>query len=235
MHNKSKKTVRHLAPALGLALAAMATTAQALTVTFDDATGGQTSFNYDADNDGINDAVFTSLTGDPFSITGPGPNQLYIQEPGLENSSTTGAEFRVDFPNGATTSAGVSFALSVGCSSVGSVDPSLTASLQLFDAGDTLLGQSSAEAVCTETSPGNPSGFVEAQIDVPFTGTAAYALFDINDAVDTAFIADNFTGTFGSVEQGISARPVPTLPAPLLLLAGTLLTLSAWRGLGKRR
>ena len=211
---------------LTLVLLGFAHASNAVTVTFDGATDGVTTFGFDADGDTVDDAVFSSLTGQPFSVTGPGPNQLFIQEPGLVAGIVADPEFRVDFPNGAATSAGYSFALSVFCFSAGPVDPSLFGSIEVFDAADNSLGFASAEPVCTVTpDPSGYSSFVEAEVSVTFSGLASYAIIDFGPVSAGEFIVDNFNyeGRFGSTE------PVPSMPISLLLLTMLMLGGLAYR------
>lgn len=213
---------------LTLVLLGFAHASNAVTVTFDGATDGVTTFGFDANGDTVDDAVFSSLTGQPFSVSGPGPNQLFIQEPGLVSwiVADPDPEFRVDFPNGAATSAGYSFALSVPCDSAGPVDPSLFGSIEVFDAADNSLGFASAEPVCTVTpDPSGYSSFVEAEVSVTFSGLASYAIIDFGPVSADAFIVDNFNyeGRFGSTE------PVPSMPISLLLLTMLMLGGLAYR------
>jgi len=213
---------------LTLVLLGFAHASNAVTVTFDGATDGVTTFGFDADGDTVDDAVFSSLTGQPFTVSGPGPNQLFIQEPGLVAFivADPDPEVRVEFPNGAATSAGYSFALSVPCDSAGPVDPSLFGSIEVFDAADNSLGFASAEPVCTVTpDPSGYSSFVEAEVSVTFSGLASYAIIDFGPVSADAFIVDNFNyeGRFGSTE------PVPSMPISLLLLTMLMLGGLAYR------
>ena len=225
---------------VGVASALMTQLAGAATVTFDDFSGGQPSFTYDADEDGVVDATWTAINGQNLDPVGPGPNQLYIQEPGLEGLvDGTDAEIRVDFSFGAVNSIGYSFALQYGCNGIGSVDAGLVGSISVYDSADTLLSTATAEATCTDTSglgdvgPGY-STFVEAEVSTAFNGTASYALIDfpqsVWDATATNFIIDNFEGTYGSVER---TPPVPTLPPAAFWILGGLAGLLGLRRLRK--
>jgi len=86
----------------------------AVTLTFDEAISGEVIFEFDADSDAMPDAVFTTTDPGGFNTVGPGPNQLYIDEPGLEGTTTLPEDLRVDFPNGAVDSLGFGFAVSGG-------------------------------------------------------------------------------------------------------------------------
>ena len=228
---------------VGVASALMTQLAGAATVTFDDFPGGQPSFTYDADGDGVVDVTWTAINGQNLEQTGPGQNQLYIQEPGLEGVvDPTDAEIRVDFTFGAVNSIGYSFALLYFCDGIGSVDAGLVGSISVYDSADTLLGTATAEATCTDTSVlglpygGGYSTFVEAEVSTAFNGTASYALIDfpqsVLDATATNFIIDNFEGTYGSGERAPLVS-VPTLPPAAFWILGGLAGLLGLRRLRK--
>lgn len=210
--------------------------ASAVTLTFDEVISGETSFSFDADGDLLPDAVFTTTDPSGFNTTGPGPNQLYIEEPGLEGTTSIVPDLKVDFPNGAVNSLGFGFAVSAGAES-----PNLTVTFQIFDSGDNLLATTTDLAVFTEPTPPTPSGFPEALVSLSFANTASYATLDFNDADAGRYIIDNFTGTFGSTEDvtpgGGAATPIPTMSAygfglmvlGMLLIASRRLRISARR------
>jgi hypothetical protein len=213
---------------------AWASQANAVTLTFDEVISGATSYEFDADGDTLPDAVFTTTDTDGFNTTGPGPNQSYIVEPGLEGTTLISPDLRVDFPNTATGSLGFGFAVSAVAES-----PDLTVTFQVFDSGNNLLASSTALAAYTEPSPPTPSSFPEGLIDLSFSGAASYATFDFNDTDASRYIIDNFTGTFGSTENPpgpvvpvVSPVPVPTLSTwgiALSILGFLLLAASRFR------
>ena len=217
-------------PLLALLVSLACVPALAVNVTFDGMTPGVSSFSYDADSDSQPDAVFTSQAG-TFGFSGPGPNQLYINEPGLVASTVAGPEIRVDFPNGASGSVGFSFAMSSPCLAVGPVNAGLTGAIQVYDSADNLLGTAQAEAVCTST-PSPPSSFVEAQVTASFSGVASYALVDFGHTATNAYILDNFNGTFGSTENPSGPPPapvaVPTMSEWSMIVMAALMALGTF-------
>lgn len=193
----------------------------AVTLTFDDAISGATSYSFDADGDGTPDAIFSTTDPGGFNTAGPGPNMSYIQEPGLEGTTGLSPDLRVDFPLGAVGSLGFGFAMSAGSES-----PTLNVTFRVYDAADTLLGSVTQLAAYTQPVPPTDSSFPEALVSLSFGGTAAYATFDFDDTDAARYILDNFNGTFGSTERPpLVAKQVPMI-GPLgttimsLLLAG---------------
>ena len=210
---------------LGLAWASQA---GAVTLTFDEVISGETTFSFDADGDTLPDAVFTTTDPGGFNTVGPGPNQLYIEEPGLEGTTTLTPDLKVDFPNGAINSLGFGFALNAGADS-----PDLTVTFRIFDGADNVLSTTTDTAVFTEPTPPNPSGFPEALVSLSFFGTASYATLDFNDAVASRYIIDNFTGTFGSTEDVSPAGPIT--PVPTMSTYGIALTILSLLLIASRR
>jgi hypothetical protein len=196
---------------LGLGLVAAAPLANAALLTFDDVVIGETSYSFDGDGDGVDDVTF--LTTDPFGFntTGPGLNQQFIDEPGLEGTSDLDPDLRVDFLNAATGTLSFGFALN---SSMESDD--FFASISVFDALDNLLGTASVVGLL------GTSDFPEGVVSLAFAGEAAYATFDFTSE-NGRYIIDNFEGTFGSTEV-----PVPE-PASLGMLAAGLAILGLWQ------
>ena len=164
--------------------------ASAAVITFDNLISGQTSYAFDGDGDGIPDVIFSTTDPTGFNTVGPGANQTAIQEPGLEGTSLLNPDLRVDFIFGATGSLSFDFALNSS-----SADPLYFASFSVFDSADNLLGSSTVQGLY---GPG-PTSFPEGIVSVPFSGTAAYGLFDFTSEFGR-YIIDNVDGTFGSTE-----------------------------------
>ena len=203
--------------AIGLAIASFPGTARAVTLNFNDAIVGQTTYSFDADSDGIFDAVFSTTDPAGFNTLGPGPNQIYIDEPGLEGTSQLNPDLRVDFPKKAVGSITFGFALNSASTPGGS------ASFKLFDSSNNLLSDVNVPGARFVLPGGGTSAFPEGQVSTSFSGEASYGLFDF----DTEFgrnIIDNFQGTFGSIERA---------PAPLPLL-GVAVAFGYSRSLRKR-
>lgn len=179
--------------------------AHAATITFDDLVTGATSYEFDGDGDGIKDVVFTTSDPSGFNTIGPGLNQSYISEPGLEGTSTLSEDLRVDFFKGPTGHLSFGFALN---SSV--ADSAYYANFRVYDAGGTLLGEKTVMGDYTAT-PGGTSSFPEGVLDVSFSGKAAYGVFDFTSEFGR-YIIDDFTGNYGSV--------VPEPASAWLLLLG---------------
>ncbi|NNL67553.1 MAG: PEP-CTERM sorting domain-containing protein [Myxococcales bacterium] len=176
--------------------------AQAAVITFDAVVAGSTSFGFDGDGDAVDDVVFSTTDPGGFNTFGPGTNQNFIDEPGIEGTSLLDPDLRVDFLNGASGSIGFGFAL---LSEI--AGPGTFASIELFDADDDPLGEEGQEGTFTFT-PGGLSDFPEGRIELPFSGVAAYGLFDFGSE-GGRYIIDDFEGTFGSTE---------TVPEPRLAL-----------------
>jgi len=183
--------------------------AHAITLTFDDAISGQTSYSFDQNNDNIVDAVFSTTDPSGFNTAGPGPNMTYIDEPGLEGTTGLAPDLRINFPLGAVGSLGFGFAMSAEGNS-----PNLTVTFNVYDAQNNLLGTATQLAAFTQPVPPTNSSFPEATVSVSFAGTASYATLDFNATGAARYIIDNFTGTFGSGE-----RPVPAAPAQIPTLS----------------
>lgn len=175
-------------------------TLHAAVINFNTVVTGQTSFGFDGDGDGINDVIFSTTDPAGFNTVGPGAQQTYINEPGLEGTSTLNPDLRVDFLNGAIGPIVFGFALNSSTAS-----PSYFASLRLFNAGGTEIGSASVPGAFT-TTPSGPSTFPEGIVTVNFSGVASYGLFNFESPA--RYIIDNFEGTFGSTE------PVPQIPEP---------------------
>ena len=115
------------------AIAAAPLSASAALITFDDAISGETSYSFDADGDSIDDVIFSTTDPLGFNTSGPGPNQSYIDEPGLEGTTSLLPDLRVDFLNGAVGTLQFGFAMSLG---VGLTDG---VTFTIFDSTDAVL------------------------------------------------------------------------------------------------
>jgi len=181
--------------------------AQAAVITFDQLISGQTSYAFDGDGDGIADVVFSTTDPLGFNTAGPGPNQQYINEPGLEGATSLNPDLRIDFNYGTDLSRGpISFG--VAMSTFG--DYPLAGIFSIFNSQGGLI-----EAVEFGILQGS-SSFPEALVSTSVSGgVVSYVLFDFDDANTFAprYIIDDFTGEFGSTE-----RPVNSVPGPLPLL-----------------
>lgn len=204
-----------LRTAVVAALIAAGGQGHAALITFDDLVTGVTSYGYDGDGDNIADAVFSTTDPAGFNTVGPGPNQNYIREPGLEATSLLNPDLRVDFVFGAFGTLGFGFALN---STV--ADASFFGSMSVYDEFDNLLGSDTVAGQYTPT-PAGLSSFPEGQVNVAFAGRAAYALLNFESQFGR-FIIDDFSGTFGSTE-------VPEPVSIALVLAGLGLAGAAHR------
>jgi hypothetical protein len=191
----------------GFALLAGTPLVNAAVITFDDAVQGETSYAFDGDGDGVADALFSTTDPLGFNTFGPGANQQYIDEPGLEGTSELDPDLRVDFVNGATDSLSFGFALNTSTESEDQF-----ASISVFDSAGNLLGESSTAGAF------GTSDFPEGIVSVSFDGEAAYATFNFTSNGER-YIIDNFEGIFGSTEV-----PVPEPSSLGLLLAGIAAT-----------
>lgn len=193
------------------------THASAALITFDTVVSGATEFGFDGDGDTIDDVLFSTTDPLGFNTFGPGANQSFISEPGIEGTAELTPDLRVDFLNGASGTLQFGFAVNVLAGGVSGP------TFSVFDATDTLLGSETALGEFTATTDGT-SSFPEGLVSVSFAGTAAYASFDFGGPA-SRYIIDNFEGTFGSTEDiGGESGTVP-VPATLFLLGFGLLGL----------
>lgn len=165
--------------------------ASGATITFDDVVTGQTSYGFDGDGDTIDDVIFSTTDPLGFNTIGPGANQQFIDEPGLEGTTLLNPDLRVDFVFGATTSLQFGFAVNGGA-----LVPNVL-TFSVYDGANNLLGSS------VYTATRGTSSFPEGLAVIAFGGTAAYGIFNFNDPGVSRYIIDNFTGNFGSVEAGV--------------------------------
>jgi hypothetical protein len=187
--------------------------ARAALITFDTVVTGETTFGFDGDGDGLNDVVFSTTDPLGFNTIGPGVNQQFIDEPGLEGTSLLNPDLRVDFLVGATDFIRFGFALNSLTE-----DPAFFASFTIFDSSDNPLGSASVPG---DFGPG-PSSFPEGVVDISFSGVASYGIFDFTSEFGR-YIIDNFEGNFGTVER------VPEPSALALVALGVLISFRARR------
>jgi len=176
---------------LAVSLALCATVSHAALITFDTVVSGATSFGYDGDGDGINDVVFSTTDTFGFNTVGPGTNMSYINEPGIEGTTSLAPDLRVNFLRGAIGTLGFGFAMNA---SVGGSPISMTFSI--FNSLGNLLGTSTIAADFTDPPGPSPgSSYPEALVSLAFAGEASYATFDFNSTVASRYIVDNFSGS----------------------------------------
>jgi len=180
--------------AMALGVAATAAWSQSATITFDDVVTGQQSFAFDGDSDGTPDAVFTTPAPDGFNTVGPGAQQAFIDEPGLEASSLPEGDIQIDFEEGASDFLSFGFAVNSSIGGLGS------GSLSVFDADGNQIGNGSIAAESFRLPDGRSSRFPENELFVSFDGTADFAVARFQSEFGR-FIIDNFDGTFGSGES----------------------------------
>lgn len=143
----------------------------------------------------VENVVFSTTDPFGFNTVGPGPNQSYIDRPGIEGTTLLKPDLRVDFIFGAVSSLSFGFAMSLGTGNLDGV------TFTVFDAGDNVLASTSLLSDFTLPNGVNPSSFPEGQMSLAFGGEASYALFDFSQNQGTRYIIDNFEGTFGSSED----------------------------------
>jgi hypothetical protein len=194
-----------------MAVAAMVPV-QAATITFDDLVTGQTSYDFDGDGDGIPDVTFSTTDPNGFNTVGPGLDQRYIQEPGLEGTSLLPVDLRVDFLTGATQSVRFGFALLAT-----TPNPAYVASLTLYDAAGNSVGSASVPGQIFTLPGGGSSTFIEGLVNISFAETAAYGLFDFGSE-GGRYIIDNFAGNFGSVVPEPATAGLMALGVAVLVL-----------------
>ncbi|MFN7936836.1 MAG: hypothetical protein U0R19_26180 [Bryobacteraceae bacterium] len=179
-----------------IVLVVMASQMRAATVTFSNLISGVTSYGFDGDGDTVADVVFSTTDPLGFNTSGPGPFQLYVFQQGLEGTSLLNPDLRVDFLHGATGS--IQFGFAVNAMVAG---PAVFATLELFDALNNSMGSATVFGARFPIPP-IQSTFTEGQLTLPFSGTAAYGLFNFSSSSSTGrYFLDNFTGTFGSTEN----------------------------------
>ncbi|MBN1380986.1 MAG: PEP-CTERM sorting domain-containing protein [Deltaproteobacteria bacterium] len=173
--------------------------------TFDDLITGQTSYGFDADNDGMDDVVFSTTDPYGFNTVGPGEYMTYIQQPGLEGTSLLNPDLRVDFLTKAKDYLKFGFALDSD-----SDNADTWTSFKVYDAAGNEIASDFEYGYYTYPNGTDPSNYPEGVIEVTFTGIAAYALFDFSSDYGR-YIIDNFEGTYGTTE-------VPTIPEPATII-----------------
>ncbi len=206
------------------------------TIMFDDALNGSTRHFFDGNSDGIADVVFSTPDPFGFNTAGPGSNQLFVQEPGLEGGTEFTPDLRVDFIQGAVSGVGFGFATTSETTGVFSVHNQAGETLSAQAFSSTFFNLDTGEPAEAGGGPffdGVPvlliddpdivdeprvSGFPEGRIDLPFDGVAAYATIDFNDGFASRYIVDNFTYTSAGgdvLPAFVGATPdFPVLPDP---------------------
>lgn len=216
--------------AVGVALIGLTTAdmAQAALITFDQLISGQTSFAFDGDGDGNDDVIFSTTDPFGFNTIGPGVNQSFINEPGLEGTSFLNPDLRVDFLVGAKDFLKFGFALNSTSESPGSF-----ASFQVFDSSNNLIASSTVPGLYTLPDGINPSSFPEGLVNVNFSGEASYALFNFSSDFGR-YIIDDFEGTFGTSEVGAKV-PEPSSKLGIFALGFLILGSHSKKKLLKRK
>ena len=158
-------------------------------VTFDNVVDGQTSYAVDVNGDGTPDVVFSTTDPAGFRAAGPGTNQRFINEPGLEGSASQSPAMRVDFPRGAIAAVAFGFAVDSFRQPVPNA-----LDFTLFDARGQPIASTTANAEIFDIpgAPGVTSDFAENAVNLAFSGVASFGLFDFNAS---RFIIDNFQFT----------------------------------------
>lgn len=172
------------------------------TIDFNDLIAGETSYLYDAEKDGIADVIFSTTDDEGFSTAGPGPDQLFISEPGLEGGTGLTPDLRIDLLRGGADLISFGFATT-------DVFPGV---VQVFDAQNNQIGSQVFVGEFFEIDDGGYgggedeyggstfSGFPENFVEVDFDGTAAYVTLDFDSDSDGyggggRYIIDDFTFT----------------------------------------
>lgn len=177
------------------------------TITFDDAVSGVPFFNYDSnDPDSATDVVFSTTDPFGFNTNGPGPDQLYINEPGIEGTTGLSPDLRVDFLQGAVGTISSGFAL---------IDAG-TATFTAFNAADVPIGTQTLPGSFFTLPGGGTSSFPENELLVVLSGTATYGVFDfaLDNGFEGRYIIDNFTFTpagediIGDFEGALPDNPI---------------------------
>lgn len=174
-------------------------------ITFDEVVDGAVSYAYDGDGDDIDDVLFSTTDPTGFNTAGPGQYMNFINEPGIEGTTTLETDLRADFIFGATSNISFGFALSTTQEIYG-------VSFELYNTSDNLIASTFQKATYTNLT--TSSDFPEAILSLDFEGTAAYCLFKF-DEFPPRYIIDNFIGNFGSRpdEQGAVVTDFTMAPA----------------------
>jgi hypothetical protein len=172
--------------------AAAAAASSDVMITFDDAISGATSYPFDADGDGMPDAMFRTDDPSGFNTVGPGPNMTYINEPGLEGSSNLPASLKIEFLVGATKALRFGFAVSEQTQDFG-------CTFKVFDQAGNLLASTFTQAQFTTLPNGQRSSFPEGLATATFAGVGKYATISFTNT--SRYIIDNFAGTFGTTQR----------------------------------
>lgn len=200
-------------------------------VTFDDVIRGLPFYNFDSnDLDTTTDVVFSTTDREGFNTAGPGPDQKYIDEPGLEGTTLLPVDLRVDFLQGATGQIGFGFALIEDGS----------ATFKAYNAAGIQIASQTVNGDYFDLGrgDGSTSVFPENQVIVPLSGgTAVYGEFDFQigssgsgsidgdggelEGLGGRYIIDNFSFTpagqsiIANFEGSIPENPV--LPGDIII------------------
>lgn len=191
-------TARHALAAAALLCLAGAATAQEVTLNFNDALTGRIFYAFDGDANGTPDVVLSTGDAGGFNTAGPGPNMVFIREPGIEGTALRAEDLRINFLRGATGSISFSYALST-------FEPVFGVTASLYDVNNQLMA-SKTDLAGFHTSGDVTSTFVENRVTVDFAGTAAYA--KLNFGVN----ADGSGGVSGGGVGGGSGPVISDLP-----------------------
>lgn len=193
-----KPTRLLLAMCLAYGFSGTATDTLADTITFSTLLSGKNTFGFDANGDSTSDVIFSTTDSSGFNTAGPGANQTFIREPGLEGTTLLSQDLRVDFLTGARNQISFGFALNSSTENSG-----YRAQMGVFDSAGRRLGSASSTANYTTTSVG-ASSFPEGRLALAFSGVASYALLDFQSEFGR-YILDDFTGNFtGITSPGIT-------------------------------
>jgi hypothetical protein len=192
-HTVNRHGLPKIAICIATLFAATHINASPVTIGFESVIEGQNSFLFDANNDGITDAIFSTGDAQGFNISGPGPNQLFVDEPGLEGGTGSTPDLRVDLLTGGIDSISFGFATLFQTSGVA----------QVFNASNEQIASTAFAGAFFNLDTGeevdefggidaNISGFSEGLVELPFDGNAAYVTIDFNDEV----FGEEFEGPF---------------------------------------
>lgn len=195
METLKNRSVRALVALAALTLPAAAL-AGPVVITFDDpvVTPGAGVYNWDQGKDGTIDMRFVDLTGGGFAQTGPGLNQKFVNQPGLEGAIINGPEIRVDFISNFGSNQGIYGPFRFGYALSTQAYVPLAVTFSLYGENGNLLSAVSTSAYRRSLGGGGLSSFSEGFASLgdppvrPF-----YALIDFNSQEFAGrYLVDNF-------------------------------------------